>query len=274
MALELRARRDGLRGTWYGRYEVGRRLRQSRGAGRGHPARPVALREEGDRAFERSRERARAKLKIIVGRPGSATPRIWSRGSTRSAPGNGSARCAWRTCRRVGEDPPQAAPERPLRGAVPLDAVALRELRPRPRPQAEELGHVTRQTARAFMDAEAARGRHGQDVERHAQAPAGNVQVPAPGREHQSVLRPAHARDRDGLPQAVQPGRTQGHCGRRAGRRLHPPDPGRRHLHGHAAGRLLPAEVVRRRPAPALHHRQDRQDRRHRRHPDLPHALR
>ena len=69
MPLELRTQRDGsLRPTWYGRYEInGRLIRlnlQVKIAGT--PPASRSLREQGDLAFELSRNKAQAELDKIV----------------------------------------------------------------------------------------------------------------------------------------------------------------------------------------------------------------
>ena len=163
MPLELRKEKDGtVRPSWYGRYEVnGKRHCDNLGVKvAGNPPESLSLRDEGDGAFERSRATALAKLQTIM-----------EEAKTKS----GSARLVEKLYEiKTGEA---------IR-SVKLDELADEWARiPRRRPlaksyitqcrlvlsrfttflrkhnsQAEEFGHVTRQTARAFMEAEAARG--------------------------------------------------------------------------------------------------------------------
>ena len=62
MSIELRTGRNGkLRSTWYGRYDVnGKRYTINLGVKvAGEPPVSLSLREEGDKAFERSRAQAK-----------------------------------------------------------------------------------------------------------------------------------------------------------------------------------------------------------------------
>lgn len=66
MSTELRTGRGGkLRSTWYGRYEVkGKRYTINLGVKvSGMPPKSRSLRDEGDKAFERSRTQANERLK-------------------------------------------------------------------------------------------------------------------------------------------------------------------------------------------------------------------
>jgi integrase len=69
MQVTLKTQRDGrIRGTWYGRYEISgkRRCLNLNVKVAGTPPASLSLREEGDSAFERSRATAFAKLKSVV----------------------------------------------------------------------------------------------------------------------------------------------------------------------------------------------------------------
>jgi integrase len=69
MQVTLKTQRDGrIRGTWYGRYEIGgkRRCLNLNVKVAGTPPASLSLREEGDSAYERSRATAIAKLESIV----------------------------------------------------------------------------------------------------------------------------------------------------------------------------------------------------------------
>jgi integrase len=68
MPLELRIEAGTVRPFWYGRFKInGRRLCQNLGVKvHGNPPTSLSLRDEGDAAFERSRAAAQAKLESIV----------------------------------------------------------------------------------------------------------------------------------------------------------------------------------------------------------------
>jgi len=69
MSIELRTGRNGkLRSTWYGRYDVnGKRYTINLGVKvAGTPPKSLSLREEGDKAFERSRAQAHERLTQII----------------------------------------------------------------------------------------------------------------------------------------------------------------------------------------------------------------
>ena len=69
MSIELRTGRGGkLRSTWYGRYDVnGKRYTINLGVKiAGTPPASMSLREEGDKAFERTRAQANERLTQII----------------------------------------------------------------------------------------------------------------------------------------------------------------------------------------------------------------
>lgn len=163
MPLEVRMNADGTpRRVWYGRYEVdGKRHCDKLDVKfAGKPPVPFSLRAEGDGAYERSRAAAQAKLDSVVAdarlkhdsarlveklyeiKTGeqlqsvqlAALPEEWSRIPRKRTPNERyAAQCRSTLARFV-------------------------EYVGKHHTQAEELAQVTRQTARAFMEAEAARG--------------------------------------------------------------------------------------------------------------------
>lgn len=163
MSIELRTGRNGkLRSTWYGRYDVnGKRYTINLGVKiAGTPPASMSLREEGDRAFERSRAQANERLNQIIEearrkhdsahlveriyqiKTGEAIksitldnlPNEWMRIPRRRKPNERyAAQCRSTLARFASFVQGQNA-------------------------KAEEISHVTRDLARAFMEAEDSRG--------------------------------------------------------------------------------------------------------------------
>ena len=163
MPVELRTQRDGrIRDTWYGRYEINGRKQYLNLDVKvaGHPPRSLSLRDEGDAAFERSRATAIAKLESIVEEARSqrsserlveklyeiktgeqiksvklaALPEEWAKIPRRKAPDERYAKqCKSRLTQFASF----------IRGE---------------NPKAEDIAHVTRTAARAFLNAEEKRG--------------------------------------------------------------------------------------------------------------------
>lgn len=163
MPLEVRFNPDGsLRPQWYGRYEVnGKRYCDNLGVEiDGKPPVPFTLKKEGNGAFERSRATALAKLQSIVAEARS------KRDSARLVEKLYEIKTGEQIQSvKLAELPAEWA--KIPRKRTPNDRYAAQCRSTLARfaafvqahnTQAEELGHVTRQTARAFMDAEAARG--------------------------------------------------------------------------------------------------------------------
>jgi len=163
MPLEVRMKTDGTpRRVWYGRYEVdGKRYCDKLDVKfAGTPPVPFSLRAEGDGAYERSRAAAQAKLDSLV-----ADSRIK----------HDSARLVEKLYEiKTGEQiqsvklaelpdewtkiPRKRTPDGRYAGQCRSTLARFATFVQTHNAQAEELGHVTRQTARAFMEAEAARG--------------------------------------------------------------------------------------------------------------------
>jgi integrase len=163
MPLEVRFNPDGsLRPQWYGRYEVnGKRYCDNLGVEiDGKPPVPFTLKKEGNGAFERSRATALAKLKSIVAE--ARTKRDSARlveklYEIKTGEQIQSVKLAelpdeWAKIPR--KRPPNERYAGQCRSTLARFAAFVHTHNA----QAEELGHVTRQTARAFMEAEATRG--------------------------------------------------------------------------------------------------------------------
>jgi len=163
MPLEFRTQRDGrLRDTWYGRYEFNGRLHYVNLGVKmaGTPPASRSIKDEGDASFERSRAAAQAKLDQIIEdvRTKNNTVRLveqiyeiktgeriktvkldeladeWAKIPRRREPDERYASQCQSTLRRF------------------VEFVRTRNAK------ADELAHVNRTIARAFMDAEADRG--------------------------------------------------------------------------------------------------------------------
>ena len=163
MPLEVRMDADGtLRPFWYGRYEVnGKRHCDKLGVKiAGQPPSPFSLRAEGDGAYERSRATALARLKTIVeeARTKRDSARLVEKlYEIKTGEKIQSVKLAelpeeWAKIPRKRTPNERYAAQ--CRSTLARFAVFVRNHNA----QAEELGHVTRQTARTFMEAEAARG--------------------------------------------------------------------------------------------------------------------
>ena len=163
MPLEVRMKADGTpRRVWYGRYEVnGKRFCDKLDVKfAGVPPVPFSLRAEGDGAFERSRAAAQAKLDSLVAdaRVKHDSARLVEKlYEIKTGEQIQSVKLAalpeeWSEIPRKRETNDRYAAQCRSTLARFADFVQKHNA------HAEELGHVTRQTARAFMEAEAARG--------------------------------------------------------------------------------------------------------------------
>ena len=163
MSIELRIGRNGkLRSNWYAKYASGGK-RYSINLGvrvAGNPPASLSLKEEGDRAFERSRAQAHEKLKQVI---------------EEAQRRNDSAHLAERIYEiKAGErfksvtlnDLPDEWMKIPRRRKLNeryayQSRAILKKFSAfvqQNNPHAKEIAHVTRQAARDFLDAEAARG--------------------------------------------------------------------------------------------------------------------
>jgi len=150
------------RRVWYGRYEVnGKRFCDKLDVKfAGVPPVPFSLRAEGDGAFERSRAAAQAKLDSLVAdaRVKHDSARLVEKlYEIKTGEQIQSVKLAalpeeWSEIPRKRETNDRYAAQCRSTLARFADFVQKHNA------HAEELGHVTRQTARAFMEAEAARG--------------------------------------------------------------------------------------------------------------------
>lgn len=163
MPLEVRFNPDGsLRPQWYGRYEVnGKRYCDNLGVEiAGEPPVPFTLKQEGNGAFERSRATALAKLQSIVAEARSKrdsarlVEKLYEIKTGEQIQSVKLAELSEEWAKIPRKRPPNERYARQCRSTLKRFADFVREHNA----QAEELGHVTRQTARAFMEAEAARG--------------------------------------------------------------------------------------------------------------------
>jgi len=147
---------------WYGRYEVnGKRCTLNLGVKiRGTPPESLSLREEGDGAFERSRAQAQLKLNEIVDEArrkhdsAHLVERIYElkTGEPIKSVSLDDLPGEWSKIPRRRSPSPRYAEQ--CHSTLARFASFVRAHNA----QADELGHVTRQTARAFMAAEEARG--------------------------------------------------------------------------------------------------------------------
>jgi integrase len=163
MSIELRTGRNGkLRSTWYGRYDVnGKRYTINLGVKvAGTPPKSLSLREEGDKAFERSRAQAHERLTQIIEEArrkhdsAHLVERIYEikTGEQIKSVALDDLPDEWlRFPRRRKPDESYAAQSR---STLARFAVFVRTQNPK----VEEISHVTRDIARTFMEAEAARG--------------------------------------------------------------------------------------------------------------------
>ena len=163
MPLELRIEASGtVRPFWYGRFKInGKRFCQNLGVKvAGTPPGSLSLREEGDAAFERSRAAAQAKLESIVeeARSKRDTTRLVEKlyeiktgEQLRTVKLDGLAD-EWARIPRKRKMNARYASQ--CQSTLKRFTAFIR----RENPAAEDLGHVTRTAARAFMEAESERG--------------------------------------------------------------------------------------------------------------------
>jgi integrase len=163
MSIELRTGRNGkLRSTWYGRYDVnGKRYTINLGVKiAGTPPASMSLREEGDKVFERSRAQANGRLNQIIEEArrkhdsAHLVERIYEikTGEAIKSIALDDLPDEWlRIPRRRKPNERYAAQ---CRSTLARFAVFVRAQNPK----AEEISHVTRDLARAFMEAEDSRG--------------------------------------------------------------------------------------------------------------------
>jgi len=163
MSIELRTGRGGkLRSNWYGKYEsAGKRYTINLCIKvAGNPPASLSLKEEGDKAFERSRAQAQAKLEQVIEeaqqRKDSAhlVERIYEikTGEQIKSVALADLPDEWMKIPRRRKLNQRYAYQ--CRAILTKFAAFVTAQNPK----AEEIAHVTRQIARAFMDAEAARG--------------------------------------------------------------------------------------------------------------------
>jgi len=163
MPLELRKNSDGtIRKWWYGRYEVnGKRYCDNLGVKiAGKPPASLSLMDEGDTAFERSRATALAKLASLVeeARTKRDSARLVEKlyelktGEQVRSVALANLPEEWQKIpRRRKPNVRYAAQCRSTLARFAAFVLAQN-------PKLEEISHVTRDTARAFMEAEEARG--------------------------------------------------------------------------------------------------------------------
>ena len=163
MSIELRTGRNGkLRSTWYGRYEVnGKRYTLNLGVRvAGTPPASLSLRDEGDNAFERSRAQALERLNKTIAEAkqkndsAHLVERIYEikTGERIRTVALTSLPAEWqRIPRRRKPNERYAAQCRST--LARFAAFVLSQ-----NPKADEMAHVTRDVARAFMEAESMRG--------------------------------------------------------------------------------------------------------------------
>jgi integrase len=163
MPLEARLNTDGtVRPFWYGRYQVkGKRYCDNLGVPMaGRPPVPFSLKSDGDALYERSRATALAKLDSIIkeSRTQHDSARLVEKlYELKTGEQIQSVKLAklpdeWTTIPRKREPSTRYAAQ--CRVTLGNFAAFAR----RHNAQADELGHVTRSMAQAFMAAEAARG--------------------------------------------------------------------------------------------------------------------
>jgi integrase len=163
MPVELKTQRDGrIRDTWYGRYEINGRKHYLNLDVKvaGNPPASLSLRDEGDGAFERSRATALAKLESIVeeARSQRSSERLVEKlyeiktGEQIKSVKLSELPAEWgRIARKRTPD------ERYAKQCMSRLAQFAAFVRGQ-NAKAEEIAHVTRTAARAFLNAEEKRG--------------------------------------------------------------------------------------------------------------------
>ncbi len=163
MPLELRKKSDGtIRKWWYGRYEVnGKRYCDNLGVKiTGIPPASLSLMEEGDTAFERSRATALAKLTSLVeeARTKRDSARLVEKlyelktGERVQSVALANLADEWQKIPRRRKPNERYVVQ--CRSTLARFAAFVRAHNPK----AEEISHVTRSMARAFMETEESRG--------------------------------------------------------------------------------------------------------------------
>ena len=163
MPLELRKNSDGsIRKWWYGRYEVnGKRYCDNLGVKiTGQPPASLSLMDEGDTTFERSRATALAKLAGLVeeARTKRDSARLVEKlyelktGEQIRSVALANLPEEWQKIPRRRKPNERYASQ--CRSTLARFAVFVRAQNPK----ADEISHVTRDLARAFMEAEDSRG--------------------------------------------------------------------------------------------------------------------
>ncbi len=163
MSIELRTGRNGkVRSTWYGRYDVnGKRYTINLGVKiAGTPPASMSLREEGDKAFERSRAQANERLNQIIEEArrkhdsAHLVERIYEikTGEAIKSIALDDLPDEWQKIPRRRKPNERYAAQ--CRSTLARFASFIRAQNPK----AEEISHVTRDVARAFMEAEDSRG--------------------------------------------------------------------------------------------------------------------
>ncbi|HUI06633.1 MAG TPA: tyrosine-type recombinase/integrase [Verrucomicrobiae bacterium] len=163
MSIELRTGRGGkLRSTWYGRYEVnGKRYTINLGVKvSGTPPKSLSLRDEGDKSFERSRAQANERLNQIIEEArrkhdsAHLVERIYEikTGEEIKSVTLDDLPEEWQKIPRRRKPNERYAAQ--CRSTLTRFAEFVRSQNPK----ADEISHVTRDMARAFMSAEESRG--------------------------------------------------------------------------------------------------------------------
>jgi integrase len=163
MPLEIRYGRTGkLRTSWYGRFEAnGKRLTLNLGVKiHGTPPASGSLRDEGDTAFERSRAHAQAKLDRLIEDARRKhdsvhlVERLYEIKTGEQIKKTSLEKLPDEWSRIPRRRPPNPRYAAQCRSSLSRFASFVRDHHPR----ASELNHVTREAARAFMEAESSRG--------------------------------------------------------------------------------------------------------------------
>ena len=163
MPVELKTQRDGrIRDTWYGRYEINGRKHYLNLDVKvaGNPPASLSLRDEGDGAFERSRATALAKLEAIVeeARSQRSSERLVEKlyeiktGEQIKSVKLSELPTEWGKIARKRTPDERYAKQCMSRLAQFAAFVRGQNAK------AEEIAHVTRTAARAFLNAEEKRG--------------------------------------------------------------------------------------------------------------------